>query len=80
MVQSLTIDLQSRIMMLENALASLAEGSAPHSSIAGYPLATICPPGWTDNNLARWCELDYDQPRERFVKAERLRWWVDTDT
>ena len=76
--QALTIDIKSRIMMLENALALMAESRAPHSATVGYPPATLGPLGWADADVARWCEIDYDQPRERFIRAEKLRWWART--
>ena len=46
MVSSPAIDLQSKIILLQIALASMAEGHAPHSTTAGYSPATVGPPGW----------------------------------
>ena len=72
------LDRETKIYLLETALASMSEGSSPHSTTVGYPAVTVGPPGWRDNNLARRCEIEYDQLRERFIRFERLRWFIRT--
>ena len=72
------LDRESMMLVLVNVLASMTERSSPHSTAVGSPLVTVGPPGWRDSNLARWCEIDYDQLRERVIQMERLRWWIRT--
>ena len=64
------MDLVDVLETIRRAVSHLA------TTTAIWPKATVGPPQYLDNSVARYCEVEYAHPKERFIQRDAKLWWI----